>query len=134
MYKEVKYYRDSNNTIMALYIPCEYSAKGIHFLTDDSAFQQVAYMSHSEGHVITPHYHNCVERKVDYTCETLILRKGILAVDLYENQVLVYQFNMKAGDILTLFSGGHGFKVIEDVDMVEIKQGPFAGPNDKTRF
>lgn len=71
---------------------------------------------------------------VDYTCETLIVRKGILEVVLYENQIEKYRFNMSAGDVLTLLSGGHGFNVIEDVEMIEIKQGPFMGPEDKTRF
>ena len=95
---------------------------------------QVAYMGHPAGHVIIPHYHNKIERIIDYTCETLIMRKGIMEVTLYQEQKPVHVFQMKAGDILTLFSGGHGFKMIEDVEMVEVKQGPYVGPNDKTRF
>lgn len=127
-------FRDTNNKLMALLIPADYSNSGIEFLTDDSSYQQVAYMGHPSGHKIIPHFHNKIERKVDYTCETLIIRKGILEVVLYENQIEKYRFNMSAGDVITLFSGGHGFNVIEDVEMIEIKQGPFMGPEDKTRF
>ena len=91
-------------------------------------------MQHPRGHEISAHYHNKIPRSVDYTCETLIIRKGILLVDLYEDEKPIYSFKLKAGDILTLFFGGHGFKVLESVEMIEIKQGPFVGPEDKTRF
>ena len=130
----VSYYRDSKNNYMALLIPKNYSKDGIEFFTDDNAYMQTAYMGHPSGHIIEPHYHNIVSRTIDYTCETLVLRQGVLAVDLYENQKVIHSFIMKSGDILTLFSGGHGFRVIEDVEMVEIKQGPYIGPEDKTRF
>ena len=83
---------------------------------------------------IESNYHNYVKREITYTSETLVIRKGILNVKLYENQIEKYDFNLKTGDIITLLSGGHGFTVVDDVDMVEIKQGPFVGPEDKTRF
>ena len=134
MTREIQRYYDSNSSLMALVIPTEYSSRGIEFLTDDSAYQQVAYMGHPAGHEIIPHYHNRIERTVDYTCETLIIRKGVLEVVLYENQIERHKFNIHSGDVLTLFSGGHGFNVIEEVEMIEIKQGPFVGPEDKTRF
>lgn len=127
-------YKDSNEKVMALLIKAEHTGTGIEFLTKDEDYMQVAYMGHSAGHVILPHYHNRVERTIDYTCETLIVRKGSMAVDLYEDMKPMHSFVMKAGDILTLYSGGHGFKAIEDLEMVEIKQGPYPGPNDKTRF
>lgn len=130
----IKGFRDYNNKLMALLITADYSKTGIEFLTEDSSYMQVAYMGHPAGHKIIPHFHNKIERTVDYTCETLIVRKGILETILYENCVETHRFNMYPGDVLTLFSGGHGFNVIEDVEMIEIKQGPFMGPEDKTRF
>lgn len=134
MNNQIAFLKDSKNQIMALYISKDYSSNGINFLTDDSAYQQVAYMNHPKGHVIIPHYHNKIERIVDYTCETLVMRKGILEVVLYEDKKEIYRFNMMSGDVLTLYSGGHGFNVLEDVEMIEIKQGPFMGLTDKTRF
>lgn len=127
-------YKNPDGCIMAIYIPAEYRVSGIDFLSKDEDYMQVACMGHPKGHVILPHFHNRIERMIDYTCETLIIRKGILSVDLYEGMEIVHTFEMKAGDILTLYSGGHGFKCVENVDMVEIKQGPYPGPNDKTRF
>jgi mannose-6-phosphate isomerase-like protein (cupin superfamily) len=127
-------YKDSKDNMMALLIKADHTGHGIEFLTKDEDYMQVAYISHPAGHVIIPHYHNRIERTINYTCETLVVRKGILSVDLYEDQRPIHSFEMKAGDILTLYSGGHGFKAVEDLEMVEIKQGPYIGPDDKTRF
>lgn len=131
---KVEKYFDSDNNIMAIVIPSEYTSEGIDFITKGDEFQQVAVMNHKTGHIIIPHYHNYVKREITYTSETLVIRKGVLNVKLYENKVEKYSFNLKTGDIITLLSGGHGFTVIDDVDMVEIKQGPFVGAEDKTRF
>ena len=132
--REIVYYRDSKNNLMAIVIPDDYSSSDITFLTDDNSFFQLAYMGHPKNHLILPHYHNRVERTIDYTTETLVIKKGIVQVSLYENKAIIHQFEAKKGDIVTLFSGGHSFLGIEDYEMVEIKQGPFMGPNDKTRF
>lgn len=131
----IEKYIDNKGKLLAMVIRAEYQSNGIEFLTDDSHYQQVAAMGHPEGHIILPHYHNIINRNVDLTNETLVIKRGILAVDLYDdNQAILYKFEVKSGDILTLFSGGHGFKAIENLDMVEIKQGPFMGDADKTRF
>lgn len=131
---EIKKYYDSNGVLMAIVIPSDFKTNGIDFLTKDEDLQQLGVMSHPANHVILPHYHNMIERKVGYTTETLVIRKGVLEVCLFENKELVHKFNIKTGDILTLLSGGHGFTVKEEVDMVEIKQGPYVGEGDKTRF
>ena len=66
--------------------------------------------------------------------KTLIMKKGSLKVYLYEDKTPVSEFDIFEGDVLTLLSGGHGFVGIEDYEMIEIKQGPFVGEKDKTRF
>lgn len=130
----IVYYKDSKDRKMALLIKAEHTGSGIEFLTKDEDYMQVAYMGHPAGHVILPHYHNNIERLVDYTCETLIMRKGSMIVDLYEDKKSIHSFLIKAGDVLTLYSGGHGFRAMESLEMIEIKQGPYPGPADKTRF
>lgn len=131
---EIRYYYDKNGIIMATVIPYEYSTSGIKFITNDDSFMQVACMEHGEGYEIQRHYHNPLNRIVGYTCETLIIKKGIMEVNLYDEQILTETFMLRCGDILTLYSGGHGFRMIEPVEMVEIKQGPYLGETDKTRF
>ena len=101
-----QFFYDSQGNVIALLLRAEYSCKGIKFFTKDEDYQQVGFMEHPAGYKIAPHYHNKVVRTVDYTCETLVMRKGLMEVRLYENQRPLHIFNMKAGDIITIFAGG----------------------------
>ena len=131
---DIKYYKDSKGNNMAILIPSDYTYDGIKFFTSDKEFQQIAYMGHTNDHIIEAHYHNDIPRIINKTCETIIMRKGILEVNLYENNKLIYSFEIKSGDILSLISGGHGFKTKGNTDFIEVKQGPYMGEKDKTRF
>ncbi len=92
-------------------------------------------MAHGKGKVIEPHVHNHNLREVVYTQEVLFIRKGKLRVDFYNSDHEYLESRiLEAGDVILLASGGHGFEVLEDVEMIEVKQGPFYGPADKTRF
>ena len=113
--------------------------KGISFFTDAKASQQVGFMKHKKNHIILPHKHNKRKKntiaKRDTTTEVLIILKGILRVDFY-NQKEKYLFSKKlyTNDLIMLSSGGHGFKVLKDVEMIEVKQGPYSISNDKVKF
>jgi mannose-6-phosphate isomerase-like protein (cupin superfamily) len=121
--------------VMAIIIRASYSRPGITFVTDPALSQQVAYMQHARGKLIEPHLHNPVHREVHMTQEVLILRKGRMRVDFYDGQKSYLQSRtLDAGDVILLISGGHGFEVLEDLEMFEVKQGPYAGDADKTRF
>ncbi len=123
------------NKLLAMIIRNDYSCEGVDFITPNEYSQQVAYMHHPKGKVIDAHVHNLVHRNVVMTQEVLFIKKGILRVDFYdEYEDYLESRNLKAGDIILLVSGGHGFRVLEDVEMVEVKQGPYAGENDKKRF
>lgn len=120
---------------IAIIIRNSYDDEGIKFVTDSSYSQQLAYMHHQKGHEIIPHFHNRVERTVHYTQEVLVIKEGKLRVDFYhDNQEFYMSKVLEAGDIILLCAGGHGFEVLEEVKMVEIKQGPYIGEQDKTRF
>ncbi len=121
--------------LVALIIYASYESGGIRFFTDPSFSQQLGYMRRPQGYVIDAHVHNKVHRDVEYTQEVLIVRKGRLRVDLYSRdcQFLTDRI-LGPGDIILLASGGHGFEVLEEVEMVEIKQGPYTPTDDKTRF
>lgn len=120
---------------MAIIIRSNYSEEGIHFLTSDNYSQQLAYMHHKAGHQIIPHFHNMVSRTVHYTQEVLVIRKGKVKVNFYNtDKEGVADTILNAGDVILLCSGGHGFEILQETEMIEIKQGPYVGENDKTRF
>ena len=92
-------------------------------------------MSHPTGKEIQPHVHKKVQREIHYTQETLFIRKGKLQVDFYsDEQKFLESTELEAGDVILLIKGGHGFKVVEDLEMFEVKQGPYAGDEDKIIF
>lgn len=124
-----------NGTLLALIIPAQHEAKGVEFYTPNDFSQQIASMGHPKGKIIQPHVHNPVPREVSYTKEVLIIKKGVLRVDFYDDQQNYLQSKvLRQGDVILLAKGGHGFEVLEDLQMVEVKQGPYAGDQDKTRF
>ena len=124
------------NKLFALIVSGNYrNKKGITFFTPDNATQQFGYMKHKKGHIIKPHKHLKRTTKIFTTTEVILLLKGILRVDFY-NQKKKYLFSkiLKKKSIILLVHGGHGFKVIKDVEMIEVKQGPFNISKDKVKF
>ncbi|MBW4633626.1 MAG: hypothetical protein KME30_17545 [Iphinoe sp. HA4291-MV1] len=123
------------NQLLALIISHKFDKPGIHFFTPNELSQQLAYMRHPKGKVIQPHVHNPVSREVLYTQEVLFLKKGKLRVDFYNDQQEYLESQiLEAGDVILLVTGGHGFEVLEEIEMIEVKQGPYVGEQDKTRF
>ena len=132
--EQIEYVKNKEQ-ILAIIISHKFSEKGIHFFTPDEFSQQLAYMNHPSGKIIEPHFHNPVHRNVVYTQEVLLIKKGLLRIDFYDdNQSFLESRSLHSGDVILISSGGHGFEVIEDVEMIEVKQGPYQGDNDKTRF
>jgi hypothetical protein len=125
----------NNGTILAVIIRNSFCKPGIHFATPNSFSQQLAYMRHPAGKIIIPHVHNPVLREVHFTQEVLLIRSGKLRVDFYDStEKYIESVVLLKGDVILLAAGGHGFEVLEDLEMIEVKQGPYAGEMDKTRF
>ena len=123
------------NQLLALILSHQFNQPGIHFFTPNELSQQLAYMHHPTGKVIQPHVHNPVPRQVSYTQEVLFIKKGKLRVDFYNDQQEYLDSRiLEAGDVILLVTGGHGFEVLEEIEMIEVKQGPYVGEQDKTRF
>ncbi len=131
MVQEIKF----NNQLLAIIISNKYSEQGIHFFTPDDFSQQLAFMKHPVGKIILPHVHNPVQREVHFTKEVLFIRNGKVRVDFYtDQQIYIESQILESGDVILLSEGGHGFVILEETEMIEVKQGPYAGESDKTRF
>lgn len=125
----------NGDQLLAVIVSHRFNEKGIHFFTPNDLSQQLAYMRHPPGKVIEPHVHNPVSRNVHYTQEVLFIKKGKLRVDFYNNdQQYLESRILETGDVILLATGGHGFEMLDEVEMIEVKQGPYAGDQDKTRF
>ena len=120
---------------LAIILRNQYQKDGIEFFTPDEFPQQLGYMKHKKGHKIKPHLHNKIERTVNFTFEVLFIKSGIVKVNFYDlNKEFIKSDILYKGDVILLAFGGHGFEIMEDSEMIEVKQGPYAGDDDKTRF
>lgn len=121
--------------LLALIVRAEHDVEGVQFFTSNELSQQLAAMSYARGKVIPAHTHNLVPREVRYTQEALFIKKGVLRVDFYSDSTEYFCSRVLArGDVILLISGGHGFEVLEQLSMIEVKQGPYAGDRDKHVF
>ena len=124
-----------NNILLGMIIRKSDEKEGVNFFTPDEFQQQIGILKLPQDHRFQPHIHNKIKREIFYTYETLVIRKGKLRVDFYDTeQNYLFSDVVSTGDILMLAEGGHGFKVLEEIDFVEIKQGPFLGEKDKFKF
>ncbi|MBN1614998.1 MAG: hypothetical protein JW950_11080 [Deltaproteobacteria bacterium] len=129
------HYVKHEETLLAVILSHRFDKEGIHFFTPDHLSQQLAFMKHPAGHAIRPHIHNPVAREVLYTQEVLLIRRGRLRVDFYDGRRNYLESRILfPGDVILLITGGHGFEALEDLEMIEVKQGPYAGDSDKTVF
>lgn len=130
----IEYFKN-NKTLYAIIISSDYKQEGISFFTPSDFSQQLGYMSRPKGHKIIPHYHNVISREVKLTNEVLFIKSGRVRVDFYnEKQIYLESRILKKGDLILLAKGGHGFEMLEKSEIIEVKQGPYAGDEDKTRF
>ena len=122
--------------LLALIVRGKYrNKKGITFFTPNESTQQFGYMKHEKKHVIKPHLHKRRLTKIFYTTEVILILKGVLRVDFYTS-LKKYLFSkiLREKDIIMLVDGGHGFKILKDIEMIEIKQGPYSLSKDKIKF
>lgn len=121
--------------MIAIIVYADYQAEGIEFFTPHNFSQQLASMRRPKGHKIRAHVHKPVPRSVKYTQETLFIKRGRVKINFFdENKNYLENRILKTGDVILLVSGGHDFEMLEETEMIEVKQGPYAGEDDKECF
>src|SRR3954470_21874743 len=105
------------------------------FLTPDESIQQVGFVVHAAGAEVRRHYHLPLERSIVGTPEVLVVREGRCRLDVYDDELEpVESLELEEGDIMVMVGGGHGFEMLEDTVLVEVKQGPYMGTQEKKYF
>jgi mannose-6-phosphate isomerase-like protein (cupin superfamily) len=121
--------------LLAIVVSHKFKQPGIHFFTPDDMAQQLGYIQYQPGKKIEPHYHVDQVTEIRNSQEVLLLRKGKLRVDFYTDQQQYLESHvLEAGDLVMLVSGGHGFEVLEEIEMFEVRQGPYLGEQQRIRF
>lgn len=123
------------NSVCATVIRSAYQREGIEFFTNHSDTIQLGYMNRAKGYKIPPHIHNSVPRTVEFTNEVLFIKSGRVRVDFYGmDYAVAASVVLTTGDVILLTLHGHGFEMLEDTEMIEVKQGPYVGESDKVRI
>ena len=106
------------------------------FLTPSDCNLQVGQVVYPAGGEIARHVHLPIERKIVGTTEVLLVQRGRCEVDVFTaDRELVTTRVLGVGDMVIAVNGGHGFRVLEDLVLLEVKQGPYPGGGaDKERF
>ena len=107
--------------------------KGVDFLTKDHDLLQLGFIKHKKNHYIKPHIHLKKPRIINYCTEVLLIEKGRVKIKFFNNSSFDIKKDkiLSKGDIIILFQGGHGFKILEKTKIIEIKQGPYVEGKDK---
>ena len=126
---------DDGLSVLALIVWAHHRSPGISFVTGDESVHQLGVLCWEKGHKIDAHIHNPLARSIDSTQEVLFIRSGKARLDLYSAE-MEYRCSRElgTGDVVFLPSGGHGLEMLEDTDIIEVKQWPYLGETEKTRF
>jgi mannose-6-phosphate isomerase-like protein (cupin superfamily) len=124
-----------NDTPIAYVVRADAMTTSTSFFTGDDAPFQAGFVVNPAGGSVVPHIHLPVVRTIVGTSELLLVRRGRCIVDVYgADQTLVASRELMAGDLVISLGGGHGFRMIEDTVLFEVKQGPYGGEDEKERF
>jgi len=98
------------------------------FSPAESSFQ-FGLLAHEAGFVEKPHFHREFERTIRDLQQMFLVQRGVVAVDLFaDSGERIRELVLRAGDAIVLIHGVHSVRVIEDMQAISVKQGPFLGP------
>ena len=125
----------AGSQVLAVVLRARYMPTTTEFITPADYKQQVGFVTRAAGESVTAHRHLPLDRHIIGTSEVLFVRRGRMIARLYDDRrALVAMRTLEAGDVILLVSGGHGFEMLEDTVLLEVKQGPYTGMEEKERF
>jgi len=120
---------------IAIIVRNDFNQPGVNFFSPFEFSQQLGILVHPPGHEVKPHVHNLIARDVRVTQEVLFVIEGKIEITLYkESKDFITSRVLIQGDTILLAYGGHGIKILEPSKILEVKQGPYAGMEDKEFF
>lgn len=120
---------------LAYVIRGAYRPEETTFATPPELNLQVGFVVYPDGGEVPRHSHRPIERSLVGTAEVIVVREGRCALDVYDDDgELVATRELDTGDVMLMVGGGHGFRMLENTVLLEVKQGPYLGADEKERF
>lgn len=133
--QDVEIIADREQRPLAYLISRSMSPTETTFVTPPEFKQQVGFVVYARGGEVRRHLHRPLERNIVGTSEVVVVRSGRCEVDFYDaDKTLVATREMSTGDVMLMVGGGHGFRMLEETILLEIKQGPYTGIDEKELF
>jgi hypothetical protein len=127
--------RGPDNEVLSIIIRSSFSPENTTFLTPPEYKQQVGFIVYPRGGEVKRHVHIDLERNLVGTSEVIIIKSGSCILDIYTiTGQLVASKKLERGDLMLMVGGGHGFRMLEDTVLLEVKQGPYTGIDEKRHF
>ena len=124
-----------NNELYAIIIRSNYNKSGIDFFTPNNSSMQLGYMKRPKNYEVIPHVHLIKKKIIKDFQEALFIKKGKIVVKFFNKKKVFFKKKiLKSGDVILICSGGHGIKMLEETEIIEVKQGPYTQDLDKKRF
>lgn len=98
------------------------------FFSDAASSFQFGLLAHEAGFIEPAHYHHPIQREISDLQQMLVVQRGVLAIDFFTSEGKKFrEVVLKVGDAINLVHGAHAVRVLEDMQCVSVKQGPFFG-------
>jgi hypothetical protein len=131
----VEYINDDGGRLIALVVRRAYTPGATTFVTPPEAALQVGLIVYPAQGEVARHRHNPTQRCLTGTPEVLIVREGRCEAEILDDGgSFLTTCELEVGDAIVLLGGGHGFRMLEDTVLLEVKQGPYPGIDEKERF
>ncbi len=99
------------------------------FFSPGKSSFQFGLLAHKKGFKEPAHYHRPFKRTIKDLQQMFVVQKGKIRVDLFSDEKkLIRKIILKKGDSIVLIHGIHAINVLEDMQCISVKQGPFLGP------
>lgn len=97
------------------------------FSPAESSFQ-FGLLAHKKGFIEPAHYHHTVRREILDLQQMFVVQRGVVAIDFYSLEgIKLREIVLRVGDAINLGGGSHAVRVLEDMQCISVKQGPFLG-------
>ena len=127
--------RSDNGILIAIIVRKDFKKEGVNFISDPNFPLQLGLSNYKKNEEIKAHFHIENEIKINKIQEIVYIKKGKTLVNLYNKEGFNFKsIELTTGDIIFFVEGGHGFKMIEETDIIEVKQGPYFGKDKDKRM
>ena len=119
---------ERDGTLYAEVIWADTTIEKTRFFSDDASSLQFGLLAHEKGFIEPAHYHHPVKREINDLQQMLVVQRGVIAIDFFTpDGGKFHEVVLHVGDAINLVHGAHSVRVLEDMQCVSVKQGPFLG-------